>query len=110
MLGHRNDASRRHPQKAQGGRVMMTMVKGVALRLVFMLALVVAGTTLARAETIAQLYEKAKAEKSMAFYSGGPVEPWERWAKEFQQQFPGLTVSVTGGYSNVLDEKINQQL
>jgi ABC-type Fe3+ transport system substrate-binding protein len=89
---------------------MNTLVKDVALRLVSIVAVVVAGTTLARAETIAQLYEKAKAEKSMAFYSGGPVEPWERWAKEFQQQFPGLTVSVTGGFSNVLDEKINQQL
>jgi hypothetical protein len=57
---------------------MNTLVKGVALRLVSIVAVVVAGTTLARAETIAQLYEKAKAEKSMAFYSGGPVEPWER--------------------------------
>ena len=88
----------------------MRHLRGALLRVVAALALVVAGTALARAETIAQLYEKAKAEKSLVFYSGGPVEPWERWAKEFQEKFPGLTVSVTGGFSNVLDEKINQQL
>lgn len=73
-------------------------------------ATMMVGAVAARAETIDQLYEKAKAEKSLVFYSGGPVEPYERWAKEFQQRFPGLTVSVTGGFSNVLDEKINQQL
>jgi ABC-type Fe3+ transport system substrate-binding protein len=64
----------------------------------------------ARAETIDQLYAKAKTEGALTFYSGGPVEPYERWAKEFMQRFPGVTVSVTGGFSNVLDDKINAQL
>lgn len=79
-------------------------------RFVLALAVAVCCGTVLRAETLDQLYEKAKPEKSLVFYSGGPVEPYERWAKEFQQRFPGLTVSVTGGFSNVLDDKINQQL
>lgn len=64
----------------------------------------------AHAETNDQLYAKAKAEKTLVLYTGGPVGPWERWAKEFQERFPGLEISVTGGFSNVLDQKIEQQL
>src|SRR5215831_10374919 len=58
------------------------------------------------AETLDQLYEKAKLEKSVAFYSGGPAAP----AKEFMQKYPGITVSVTGGFSNVLNERIEKQM
>jgi ABC-type Fe3+ transport system substrate-binding protein len=63
-----------------------------------------------RAETMDQLYAKAKDEKALVFYSGGPVAPYERWTKEFMERFPGIAVSVTGGFSNVLDTRINQQL
>ena len=66
--------------------------------------------TAARAETMGQLYQKAKGEGALLFYSGGPVEPYERWAKEFMEKFPGITVKVEGGFSNVLDSKINQQI
>lgn len=89
---------------------MNLTLKGALLRLIPFLAIVAGGASVVRAETIDQFYEKAKLEKSLVFYSGGPVEPYERWAKEFQQRFPGLTVSVTGGFSNVLNEKVNQQL
>ncbi len=64
----------------------------------------------ARAETMDELYAKAKAEGTVVFYSGGPVAPYERFAKDFEQRFPGLKVSITGGFSNVLNEKINAQL
>ena len=64
----------------------------------------------ARAETIDELYEKAKAEKEVVFYSGGPALPHENRAKLFMQQFPGITVSVTGGFSNVLNERIEKQM
>jgi ABC-type Fe3+ transport system substrate-binding protein len=67
-------------------------------------------TANARAETMAELYEKAKAEKEVVFYSGGPAAPHENRAKLFMQQFPGISVSVTGGFSNVLNEKIEQQM
>jgi ABC-type Fe3+ transport system substrate-binding protein len=81
-----------------------------AVRLLGLVIAALVWSVAARAETIDQLYQKAKLEKSLVFYAGGPVEPYERWGKEFQQRFPGLTVSVTGGFSNVLDDKINQQI
>lgn len=62
------------------------------------------------AETVDELYQKARAEQALVFYSGGPVAPYEQWAKEFKERFPGITVSISGGFSNVLNEKINQQL
>jgi ABC-type Fe3+ transport system substrate-binding protein len=73
-------------------------------------AFVVLGAVGARAETTDQLYQKAKGEGALLFYSGGPVEPYERWAKEFMQKYPGIDVKVEGGFSNVLDSKINQQI
>jgi ABC-type Fe3+ transport system substrate-binding protein len=73
-------------------------------------ALMVVVAPVARAETLAELYEKAKAEKEVVFFSGGPAAPHENRAKLFMQQFPGIAVSVTGGFSNVLNEKIEQQM
>lgn len=64
----------------------------------------------ARAETVEQLYEKAKAEKSLVFYAGGPTAPYEARIKQFQEKFPGIEVSVSGGFSNVLNQRIEQQL
>jgi ABC-type Fe3+ transport system substrate-binding protein len=74
------------------------------------LVAVVACATTARAQTLDELYEKAKQEKSLVFYAGGPAAPHEARAAEFQRRFPGIAVSVTGGFSNVLNEKINQQI
>ena len=64
----------------------------------------------AAAETMDELYAKARPEKAVVFYSGGPVAPYEAFAREFEQRFPDLKVSITGGFSNVLNEKINTQL
>jgi ABC-type Fe3+ transport system substrate-binding protein len=64
----------------------------------------------ARAETVEQLYEKAKAEKSLLFYAGGPTAPYEARIKQFQAAFPGIQVSVSGGFSNVLNERIEKQM
>jgi ABC-type Fe3+ transport system substrate-binding protein len=74
------------------------------------LVAVVACATTARAQTLDELYEKAKQERSLVFYAGGPAAPHEARAAEFQRRFPGIAVSVTGGFSNVLNEKINQQI
>jgi hypothetical protein len=63
-----------------------------------------------RAETLDQFYEKAKLEKTLVFYSGGPAAPHENRAKEFMQKYPGIAVSVTGGFSNVLNERIERQI
>jgi ABC-type Fe3+ transport system substrate-binding protein len=74
------------------------------------LAAMVASATTAHAQTRDELYEKAKQEKSVVFYAGGPAAPHEARAAEFQRRFPGIAVSVTGGFSNVLNDKINQQI
>lgn len=71
---------------------------------------VCATATAPRADTLDQLYEKAKLEKALVFYSGGPAEPHERRAKDFEQRFPGIAVSVTGGFSNVLNQRIARQM
>jgi ABC-type Fe3+ transport system substrate-binding protein len=64
----------------------------------------------ARAESLDELHAKAKAESTLILYAGGPTAPWEARAKEFAQRFPGIQVSVTGGFSNVLDRQIDEQL
>jgi ABC-type Fe3+ transport system substrate-binding protein len=64
----------------------------------------------AHGQTLDELYDKAKQEKSLTFYAGGPAAPHEARAQDFQRRFPGITVSVKGGFSNVLNEEINQQI
>lgn len=64
----------------------------------------------AGAETLDELYAKAKDEKSLTIYAGGPVVNYEPLAREFERKFPGLSVSIEGGFSNVLNQKIEQQL
>jgi ABC-type Fe3+ transport system substrate-binding protein len=63
-----------------------------------------------RAQTLDELYEKAKAEKTLVIYKGGPVAEYEKWGKEFEAKYPGVKVSVTGGFSNVLDVQIDKQI
>jgi ABC-type Fe3+ transport system substrate-binding protein len=62
------------------------------------------------AQSTDELYEKAKLEKSVALVAAGPSEPYEHWIREFQQLYPGVTVSFTGGLSNGLNRRINQQI
>ncbi len=64
----------------------------------------------ARAETMDELYEKAKLEKTITLYGAGPAGSHDRWIRDFQQKFPGVTVAFTGGLSNGLNQKIEQQL
>jgi ABC-type Fe3+ transport system substrate-binding protein len=78
------------------------------------LALAIAGLfscfSPARAQSLDALYDKAKTEGGLLLYSGGPTAPWDAAAKEFSVRYPGVKVSVTGGFSNVLDKKIDAQL
>lgn len=57
-----------------------------------------------------ELYAKAKSEGSVTLYVGGPTAPWEAMAKKFEQRYPGITFSISGGFSNVLDKKIDAQI
>lgn len=63
----------------------------------------------ARAQSIDELYAKARDEKSLTIYAGGPVSGYEGLAHQFEKAFPGIAVTITGGFSNVLNGKIEQQ-
>jgi ABC-type Fe3+ transport system substrate-binding protein len=63
-----------------------------------------------RAETIDELYEKAKAETELVFYTGAGAAAAKATADAFEKRFPGITVTAKGGFSNVLDSEIDQQL
>jgi len=56
------------------------------------------------------LYERAKLEKELVIYGGGPTTLYEVPARAFEQQYPGIKVTVHAGFSNVHNEKINRQL
>ena len=63
-----------------------------------------------RAETANEIYAKAKSEGALVFYAGGPTAPWEAAATLFKQKYPGISVKIEGGFSNVLDRKIDDQI
>jgi ABC-type Fe3+ transport system substrate-binding protein len=64
----------------------------------------------ARAETIDQLYALAKEEKTLVILAAGSTAGYERAARAFERQFPGITVALTSGFSNVLNARIEEQL
>jgi ABC-type Fe3+ transport system substrate-binding protein len=64
----------------------------------------------ATAETIDQIYEAAKAEKSLVLWGAGPTAGYETAVRAFEQQYPGVKVSLMGGFSNVLNAKVEEQL
>ena len=64
----------------------------------------------ATAQTMDQLYEAARKEGALVLVGGGPAPPYEKFAQEFMRRYPGITVSVTGGPSNVHATEIDKQL
>src|SRR5215813_12921183 len=84
---------------------LRTALRGPAALPVVAVLLAVPG----QAETLDELYTKAKDEKTLVIYAGGPVSNYEPLAREFERKFPGLTVSIEGGFSNVLNQKIERQ-
>jgi ABC-type Fe3+ transport system substrate-binding protein len=77
---------------------------------ILLLAAFVSGPTLTHAQSADELYAKAKTEGALAFYGAGPAGSHDRWIREFQQKFPGVQIQFTGGLSNGLNRKIEQQL
>jgi ABC-type Fe3+ transport system substrate-binding protein len=69
-----------------------------------------AALSVAQAETADKLYAQAKAEGALVFYAGGPTAPWEALAARFKAKYPGIEVKIEGGFSNVLDRKIDEQI
>jgi hypothetical protein len=89
---------------------MFAAIRGISLHGAWALCLAIGPFSApARAETLDELYTKAKTEKSLVIYAGGPVSNYEPLAREFESKFPGLTVSIEGGFSNVLNQKIERQ-
>jgi ABC-type Fe3+ transport system substrate-binding protein len=68
------------------------------------------GITPAGAQSLDQIYQQAKAEGACTLYVGGPTAPWEARARTFAERYPGIKISISGGFSNVLDKRIEQQL
>lgn len=64
----------------------------------------------ARAETLDQLYEKAKAEGALTIYTGAGPAAAKAGAEAFEKRFPGIKVEAHGGFSNVLDLEIDKQI
>jgi ABC-type Fe3+ transport system substrate-binding protein len=64
----------------------------------------------AGAQTVDQLYALAKEEKVLVLWAAGPAAGHESAARAFEQQFPGISVSLTGGFSNVLNARIEEQV
>jgi ABC-type Fe3+ transport system substrate-binding protein len=75
-----------------------------------MLAIGATAAAPASAQSLDDLYANAKSEGAFAFYVGGPTAPWEARAKVFEDRYPGIKITIGGGFSNVLDKKIDQQL
>jgi len=74
--------------------------------LLLLLASLACSASQSRAESMDELYDKAKLEQHVALYGAGPAGSHDRWIKEFQQKFPGVTVTFTGGLSNGLNQRI----
>ncbi|HEY7242844.1 MAG TPA: extracellular solute-binding protein [Xanthobacteraceae bacterium] len=88
------------------------------LRLPARLAAAVTGLTLvaglhktpAHADSLDDLYALAKQERTLVMWAAGPSAGYESAARSFEQRFPGITVSLKGGFSNVLNAQIEEQL
>jgi ABC-type Fe3+ transport system substrate-binding protein len=98
---------------AVSGRTIMTVACrpfAAAATFAVIAAAVVAAALPARAQSLDDFYAKAKDEGAFAFYVGGPTAPWEARAKVFEERYPGVKVTIGGGFSNVLDGKIDAQI
>jgi ABC-type Fe3+ transport system substrate-binding protein len=61
------------------------------------------------AQSTDPLYTAAKTEKSVVVWAAGPARGYESAVQAFEQRFPGVTVSLTGGFSNVLNSRMEEQ-
>jgi ABC-type glycerol-3-phosphate transport system substrate-binding protein len=92
------------------GRSVMIVTIGYRFAAAAGIAASLAAILPARAQSLDDFYAKAKDEGAFAFYVGGPTAPWEARAKVFEERFPGVKVTIGGGFSNVLDQKVDAQL
>jgi extracellular solute-binding protein len=93
---------------------MLPKRTGGNMRMLFaaLLAAVLSGSLASplRAETLEEIYAKAKGEGALSIYGGGPARLYEGWVKEYEERFPGIKVRVTGGYAGGLAPAIDKQI
>jgi ABC-type Fe3+ transport system substrate-binding protein len=88
---------------------MLFRIAGI--RRSFLALLIVAmPIALARAETLDELYAKAKQEGALEIYGGGGKAGTQAAADAFMKRWPGITVTAHGDFSNVLDNEIDKQI
>jgi len=90
--------------KPPGGNMTTMKTVAAAIAVSFLLP------SPAKAETLDQLYAKAKVEGALNIYGGGPTRLYEPWIKEFEQKFPGIKVNLTGGFASGLAPKIDKEI
>src|SRR5580658_4305275 len=95
----------KHKQLREDG-----MIRQFAAILVCAATAAFARAPMVRAQSLDELYLKAKVEGALAFYVGGPTAPWEGRLKGFEEKYPGIKVRIGGGFSNVLDRQIDAQI
>src|SRR6478752_3389211 len=104
----RTSAQQRHVSrmvpKRTGGNMRMLFAALLAAALSGLLA------SPLRAETLDEIYAKAKGEGALHIYGGGPARLYEGWIKEYEASFPGIKVTLTGGYAGGLAPAIDQQI
>jgi ABC-type Fe3+ transport system substrate-binding protein len=62
------------------------------------------------AQAIDQLYTLAKQEKTLVMWAADPTVDYDSSTRAFEQQFPGVSVLLTRGFSNALDAGIEEQV
>jgi ABC-type Fe3+ transport system substrate-binding protein len=62
------------------------------------------------AQSIDELYAAAKKEGALTLYGGGPADFYERWIKAFEERFPGIKVTLTADFSNILAPLVDRQI
>jgi ABC-type Fe3+ transport system substrate-binding protein len=97
-----------HKKTTAGEMPMSIRIHRFAAAALASAALIAATALPARAQLA--LYAKAKSEGAVVLYVGGPTAPWEAMAKKFEARYPGIKMSITGGFSNVLDKKVDAQI
>ena len=88
---------------------MIYRARGIRPSALLILSLILAPLA-ARGETLDQLYAKAKTEGALSIYTGAGPAAAKAGAAAFEKRFPGIAVTATGGFSNVLDQEIDKQI
>ena len=80
-----------------------------ARRLAIIVAAILSSACLARAQSLDALYADARKEGALNLYGAGPAQNYEGLARAFEQKYPDIKVTITGGYSNELNARVEAQ-